>query len=129
MTNPSSDKGLPRGVSEVACNIPGKRSYNVRGVPFTVDERYQILKPIGVGAYGVVISAIDLPNNRKVALKKVGGLFDDLTDAKRVLREIRLMQAMRHDNVCNTISFSVTGEPSLLLTLSISYFNASDNSS
>lgn len=106
MSIPQSSHYLPSGVTEVPCEIPGKRSYNVRGVSFTIDKRYKIFKPIGVGAYGVVISAMDTSLGQMVALKKIGGLFDDLTDAKRVLREIRLMQAMSHDNVRAQFSFS-----------------------
>lgn len=98
--HPTTASELAPGITPLPCNIPGKRAYNIRGVPFTVDERYRVLKPIGIGAYGVVISAFDTLSNRKVALKKVSNVFEDLTDAKRVLREIRLMQAMCHDNVC-----------------------------
>lgn len=86
-------------VNEVPCSISGKRSYEIRGVTFTVHEKYKILKAIGVGAYGVVTAAIDTETEQKVALKKISGVFEDLTDAKRVLREIRLMQALEHENV------------------------------
>jgi len=37
-----------------------------------VDERYECLKQIGHGAYGVVCSGNDLIKNKKVAVKKVG---------------------------------------------------------
>lgn len=87
------------GITSVPCSVPGKRSYDVRGHNFTVDSRYQILKPIGVGAYGIVISAVDKKDGKMVALKKISGVFEDAIDAKRVLREIRLMQALGHENV------------------------------
>jgi len=35
----------------------------------------------------------------KVAIKKVGKAFDDLVDAKRILREIRLLSYFDHDNI------------------------------
>ena len=36
------------------------------GTDFELDTRYEIIKPIGSGAYGVVISALDHQSNRKV---------------------------------------------------------------
>ena len=35
----------------------------------------------------------------KVAIKKVKGAFDDMIDAKRILREVRLMRQFSHPNV------------------------------
>lgn len=38
--------------------------------------------------------------NRKVAIKKVGDTFRDLTDAKRILRELRLLRHLGgHENI------------------------------
>ncbi|CAN8062230.1 unnamed protein product [Agarophyton chilense] len=86
-------------VKEIISPLPGKRCYAIRGTSFTVHEKYQLLKAVGVGAYGVVTAAIDTETGQKVAMKKVSGVFDNLTDAKRVLREIRLMRALDHDNI------------------------------
>lgn len=69
------------------------------GADFTVDARYEIIKPIGHGAYGVVVSATDNSNNSKVAIKKCPHLFDDLVDAKRIVREIRLLRHFNHPNI------------------------------
>ena len=44
------------------------------------------MKQIGSGAYGVVVSALDRQKNKKVAIKKVINAFDDLIDAKRIVR-------------------------------------------
>jgi len=63
----------------------------VGGTPFVVDEKYEIIKQIGSGAYGVVASALDRQRNKKVAIKKVINAFDDLIDAKRIVREIKLL--------------------------------------
>lgn len=97
--NTDAEQPNAHGVTSIPCSIPGKCSYEVRGHNFTVDSRYQILKPIGVGAYGIVISALDKKDGKMVALKKISGVFEDAVDAKRVLREIRLMQALEHENV------------------------------
>ena len=66
-------------------------SFYVTGTKFVVDTRYQPLKPVGTGAYGVVCSALDRQTNRKVAIKKITNAFDDLVDAKRILREVKLL--------------------------------------
>lgn len=86
-------------VGQFACDIPGKRCFDVRGVSFVVHEKYNIVKVIGVGAYGIVTAAMDMQTGQKVALKKISGVFEDATDTKRVLREIRLMKALNHENV------------------------------
>lgn len=36
-----------------------------------MDARYDVIKQIGSGAYGVVVSAVDKATNRKYAIKKV----------------------------------------------------------
>lgn len=73
----------------------------VGGQKFTLPSRYTPLKLLGEGAYGKVCSAVDNidPKRRKVALKKIPDTFADLVDAKRILREIRLLQHFKHPNV------------------------------
>ncbi|GKY99383.1 hypothetical protein MPSEU_000893000 [Mayamaea pseudoterrestris] len=66
---------------------------------FTVDERYSMIRVIGSGAYGVVISARDQANQEDVAIKMVPKAFSDEIDAKRILREIKLLNHFKHDNV------------------------------
>lgn len=64
-----------------------------------IDARYVPSKGIGRGAYGVVVSAVDVDTNHKVAIKKIPRLFHDLVDAKRILREIKLLRHFRHENI------------------------------
>lgn len=79
--------------------VPQKESFNARGTTFRIDTRFSFIKVLGLGAYGVVCAAKDEQNNIKVAVKKVAGVFEDLTDAKRIIREVRLMHALRHPNI------------------------------
>lgn len=44
-------------------------------------------------------SAEDVTSGKKVAIKKIPNTFHDLTDAKRILREIKLMRFFNHENV------------------------------
>ncbi|GAB4825869.1 Mitogen-activated protein kinase ntf4 [Ancistrocladus abbreviatus] len=57
------------------------------------------LLPIGKGAYGIVCSALNSETNENVAIKKITNAFDNKVDAKRTLREIKLLRHMDHENV------------------------------
>lgn len=41
------------------------------GTQFVIDDKYEIIKQVGSGAYGVVASALNKQTNKKVAIKKV----------------------------------------------------------
>jgi len=77
----------------------GVHSFMVNSCKFVVDTKYAPLKPLGRGAYGVVCSAMDKVANRKVAIKKIPKAFDDLIDAKRILREAKLLRHFKHENI------------------------------
>ncbi|KAA8498022.1 Extracellular signal-regulated kinase 1 [Porphyridium purpureum] len=77
----------------------GTRSFNVMGTRFECPDRYQLIKPIGQGAYGIVCSARDQQTGEKVAIKKITGIFDNLIDCKRTLREMKLLRHFAHENI------------------------------
>eukprot|EP00850_Spirogloea_muscicola_P024958 SM001846S03856 [mRNA] locus=s1846:360:1941:- [translate_table: standard] len=66
---------------------------------FEVDVKYTPIKPIGKGAYGVVCSARNAETGEKVAIKKIANAFENATDARRTLREIRLLRHLYHENI------------------------------
>lgn len=66
---------------------------------FNIDTRYKMIRTVGSGAYGTVISATDSKKDRKVAIKMIPRAFNDEIDAKRILREIKLMKHFQHDNI------------------------------
>jgi len=70
---------------------------------FTVDKRYGLIRTIGSGAYGVVISASDANTDTNVAVKMVPKAFSDEIDAKRILREIKLLKHFRHENIVSLL--------------------------
>jgi len=76
-----------------------KRQYVVKGTTFEVDERYEVKKGVGQGAYGLICAAKDTMTGEQVAIKKVTNAFEDAIDCKRMLREIRLLQHFQHENV------------------------------
>lgn len=76
-----------------------KKQYVVKGTTFEVDDRYEVKKGVGQGAYGLICAAKDQQSGEEVAVKKVSNAFDDATDCKRMLREMRLLQHFKHENV------------------------------
>jgi hypothetical protein len=54
---------------------------------------------LGARAPAPASSAEDSETGKKVAIKKIPNTFNDLTDAKRILREIKLMRHFEHENV------------------------------
>ncbi|XVE57943.1 hypothetical protein DITRI_Ditri04bG0130100 [Diplodiscus trichospermus] len=74
--------------------------YNVYGNLFEVSSKYvPPIRPIGRGAYGIVCAAVNSETREEVAIKKIGNAFDNRIDAKRTLREIKLLRHMDHENV------------------------------
>ena len=76
-----------------------KRQYVVKGTTFEVDERYEVKKGVGQGAYGLICAANDTVSKEQVAVKKISNAFEDSVDCKRMLREMRLLQHFQHENV------------------------------
>lgn len=81
------------------------QSWLVLGDTFEIDTQYRVIDYLGAGAYGVVCSAQDQANgNKLVAIKKCKKLFQSHTMAKRILREIRLLRLINHDNVVKIVN-------------------------
>lgn len=62
-------------------------------------SRYRVQEVIGKGSYGVVCSAIDTHTGEKVAIKKIHDIFEHISDAARILREVKLLRLLRHPDV------------------------------
>ncbi|OQR85076.1 mitogen-activated protein kinase [Achlya hypogyna] len=87
----------------------GHQCFTVSNTKFEIPLRYTYSKTIGSGAYGVVIAAevegappppADADANAHlVAIKNIQRAFDDLTDAKRIVREIKLMRHLQHKSL------------------------------
>lgn len=83
-----------------------RHQFSASGTQFLVDKQYTPVKSIGSGAYGIVCSAMDTVTQKKIAIKKISAAFDDLIDAKRILREIKLLSHFKHDNVIRCWRFA-----------------------
>eukprot|EP00929_Paragymnodinium_shiwhaense_P008035 TRINITY_DN111960_c0_g1_i1.p1 TRINITY_DN111960_c0_g1~~TRINITY_DN111960_c0_g1_i1.p1 ORF type:complete len:460 (-),score=98.63 TRINITY_DN111960_c0_g1_i1:96-1475(-) len=85
-------------------SFPSRRDRH--GAP-PLPKRYQVQKLIGSGSYGAVYEAFDSESDELVAIKRVEDLFDDLTEGKRILRELSIMARLRHPNVVNILDVVV----------------------
>ncbi|KAK1801262.1 hypothetical protein P4O66_022954, partial [Electrophorus voltai] len=71
---------------------PSPNSYG-----FDLGPRFQELRPLGTGASGLVLAAVDRRSGRRVAVKKLA--LRDALSAKHALREVKITWRLRHDNV------------------------------
>ncbi|KAK6589370.1 MAPK protein [Cryptosporidium xiaoi] len=70
---------------------------------YVIPENFKFIKKVGSGAYGCVASFYDKSKESYIAVKKIFDAFQDLIDAKRILREIKLLKQLRHENVLSII--------------------------
>ncbi|KAF9677424.1 hypothetical protein SADUNF_Sadunf08G0106200 [Salix dunnii] len=62
-------------------------------------SQYEIQEVVGKGSYGVVASAIDTHTGERVAIKKMNNIFEHVSDATRILREIKLLRLLKHPDI------------------------------
>jgi len=68
-------------------------------VKWYTPDRYILGRSIGAGVYASVCEAQDTKLDKTVAIKRCKNIFDNLSDCKRILRELAILQAMDHDCV------------------------------
>ncbi|XP_010865833.1 nemo-like kinase, type 1 [Esox lucius] len=107
LTGPIAPAGTPRhptslgGSSGGGAAVPQPRSNPASEVPSPAEMEPD--RPIGYGAFGVVWSVTDPRDGRKVALKKMPNVFQNLVSCKRVFRELRMLCFFKHDNVLSAL--------------------------
>jgi serine/threonine protein kinase len=73
-------------------------TYIVCGTRFDVDKQYEIIDPMGQGAYGVVVAAKDTlcedPDNNLIAIKKIERAFEHKVFMQRTLRELKIQRLL-----------------------------------
>jgi mitogen-activated protein kinase 1/3 len=68
-----------------------------------VGNNYEIVKQVGSGSYGYVVQAIQKSTGKKVAIKRLNKIFEDVIDCKRILREVTLLRHLQHANLVHII--------------------------
>ena len=53
---------------------------------------------------------MDTRTNKVVAIKRIDGMFEDATDCKRLLRELKLLKELDHENVTKLIEVIIPDE-------------------
>jgi serine/threonine-protein kinase len=79
----------------------------------TLNGRFSILEPLGVGGMGKVYRALQAPLERVVALKVLNPTFQSSKDPgfqKRFLREASLTSKLRHPNTVTVIDYGQTDD-------------------
>lgn len=84
----------------------------VEGAPWSVPPKYRFNQVLGNGAYGCVAEFWDTEAERRVAIKRIGNVFNEPLDAKRILRELH---CLRHLRDCPYVAqiYDVLAPPSL----------------
>ncbi|XP_067285495.1 mitogen-activated protein kinase 7 [Pseudorasbora parva] len=96
---PSDDTSIVTDTSTVADKNLALLKAHSLDVKFEVGEEYDVIETIGTGAYGVVSSARRRDNGQQVAIKKIPNAFEVVTNAKRTLRELKILKHFKHDNI------------------------------
>ncbi|KAI8983708.1 MAP kinase [Pilobolus umbonatus] len=83
-------------------------AFPVLNQQFIVDRKYQFIREMGQGAYGVVCAAKDTESDEQVAIKKVCRVFEKGILAKRALREIKLLKFFNgHENIISILDMDI----------------------
>lgn len=86
---PQASKSMPSKIPTLPRATDGWR----------LPSNYEVKKSIGKGSYGSVSECYDSEKKRSVAAKQLKGLFDDLVDCKRILRELAILVKLNCDCV------------------------------
>ena len=82
-------------------NNPPVITLNLEELEVQTFGRYEFHRVIGRGSYGVVLAAKDTITEEMVAVKRVEKIFSTILDAKRILREIKILNCLQHENITN----------------------------
>lgn len=76
-----------------------------------IDKRYKIENVVGVGGMAYVLKALDLTENKYVAIKMLGDAYkDDERAVKRFINESKTVAMLHHDNIVRIFDVVITSE-------------------
>ncbi|BBM87589.1 serine/threonine protein kinase [Candidatus Uabimicrobium amorphum] len=70
-----------------------------------LNNRYEIISPVGIGGTGAVFTAIDASSGEKVAIKKI--LLDESEQIERLKRECLFLKTITHPNLVKAYEFFI----------------------
>jgi mitogen-activated protein kinase 1/3 len=81
----------------------------MKNIPlWELNGKYTLIKRLGKGSFGSVCLAQSNLTGETVAIKSVKGIFDNMYEAKRILREVCIMRILNHPHVVKIIEVIVT---------------------
>jgi serine/threonine protein kinase len=95
-------------------SAPGGNAAASRGSiqrPAHLPEHLTVMKSLGAGSYGEVYLCRDERSGGLVAVKLVREFANDLLCGKRILREVRILAAMQHENLMRLIDLPPVPHP------------------
>ena len=105
--------------SAMAIPEPGPSATDAPGLLGALPERYRIVCELGRGGMGIVYRAVDLSDNREVAVKTLTAqLGHDPVAHLRFNREARTASSLSHPNICRIFAVGEhKGHPYIVMEL------------
>ena len=102
-----SPRAQPSRVAQSGCFMAMQRAVPTSTAAFIAEfqlpPHYQVIRPVGRGSFGTLVAAKDTRTGKTVAIKRVEGgggtLGTDRHESKKLLREMRLLQHFKHENI------------------------------
>ena len=94
-----------------------KIDFKSKFTDWDIGEDYEITKIIGKGSYGDVAEAMHKRTGKKVAIKRIYRVFEDLVDCKRIVREISILRRLKHANIVGLFDILEPKDPAGFDTL------------
>jgi len=96
---------------ETTSNAPEKKAEKVvEKAPATIEEKYDLGKIIGRGAFSVVKIGIRKSNGKKYAIKCISKKLIDKKELTLLEREIDIMQKLQHPNIIQLVEVVDTAD-------------------
>jgi len=74
-----------------------------------IDDKYELVEKIGSGSVGMVYRARNIATRGTIAIK-LCDVYGENIRKQRIEREVRIMQAVHHENVMEIFDFGVTDD-------------------
>jgi len=93
-----------------------KKVFTLQSHAFVVDPQYTVEAFVGQGAQGIICAAQRTKGHtsQQVAIKKIPNVLDEIVSCKRLLRELRLLRHLQHENLPQLIDIMLPPSSNVL---------------
>jgi len=74
-------------------------AWQAKHFPLISSDEYMLDQYLGRGSYAAVSGAVRVSDSKKYAIKKIDHVFCNISDAKRILREVAILARADHPNL------------------------------